>query len=95
MIALTGIPPAGPREPGAELLLEGRAAPFIVPAIEGRDVLLEDLAGGAMDILLDLPATAEDLAVAEEMLMPEVFTEELRELSCLVGDLLGDWQSQL
>ena len=43
-----------------------------------------------MDILLGLPATAEDFADEEEMLMPEVFTEELRELSCLVGDLLGD-----
>lgn len=43
-----------------------------------------------MDILLGLAATAEDLAVAEELLMPEVFTEELRELCCVVADLLGD-----
>ena len=85
-----GITPADPRDPGAELLIEGRTAPFIVPMIEGRGALLEDIGGGAMDILLGLPATAEDLADEEEMLMPEVFTEELRELSCLVGDLLGD-----
>ena len=58
--------------------------------IEGRDALLEDIGGGAMDILLGLAATAEDLAVAEELLMPEVFTEELRELCCVVADLLGD-----
>ena len=90
MIALTGISPAGPREPRAELLLEGRTAPFIVPTIEGRDALLEAIEGGAMEALLGLPVTAEDLAVAEEVLMPKVFTEELRELSCLVGDLLGD-----
>lgn len=64
--------------------------PFILPTIEGRETLPEDIEGGAMDILLGLPADTEGFASIEEVLVPDALPEEVREPSCLVGDLLGD-----
>ena len=66
------------------------ADPFIVPLIEGREVL----GGGAIEVRGPFNGGTVDflLAPAGVLVLVEL-PEEVVELSCFVGDLLGDWQA--
>lgn len=68
-------------------MLEVLAEPFIVPAMDGSDALEVGNVGGAMESRLVL---VEGLGVREGEVDWEVLPDEPVELSCFVGDLLGD-----
>jgi len=65
-------------------VLEGRAEPFMVPAIEGRD-------GGAIDVRGPLVgSSAEFRKLPAGVFVLRVLPGDAVEPSCFVGDLLGD-----
>lgn len=68
-------------------MLEVLAEPFIVPAMDGSGALEVGKMVGAMESRLVL---VEGLGVREGELDWEVLPDEPVELSCFVGDLLGD-----
>ena len=82
---------AVPRKPGVVSLLEVLAEPFNVLAIEGRDVFGADSAGGTMEVRLVFWPAADGLGVLEGVELCEALTDDPVELSCFVGDLLGDY----
>lgn len=66
-------------------MLEGRAGPFTVPAIEG-------LGGGAIEVRGPLTGGSIDFrTLLDGVFVLEVLPDEAVEPSCLVGDLLGDY----
>lgn len=70
-------------------MLEGLAVPLIVPAIEGR----EALEGGAIDVRGPLEGGNIDFrAVLDGVFARVELLDEAVEPSCLVGDLLGDFE---
>ena len=71
-----------------------RANPFIVPAIDCRDVLeLDEKAGGAMDPRSGLVVVIEGFLIGGGgIVWGSELCDELVEPNCLVGDLLGDCQ---
>lgn len=79
------------RDNDEDAWLEGFAEPFMVPAIEGRGAL----GGGPIEVRL--VGGSIDLRVAfGAVLVPGVdWLERVDELCCFVGDLFGDWTSQL
>ena len=67
------------------------AEPFIVPAIEGRGAL----GGGPIEVRF-VGGSIDLRVVFGAVLVPGVdLLERVDELSCLVGDLFGDWIGQL
>ena len=83
----------GPRDI-AEFWLVDFDNPFIVPIIEGRGALeLEGSGdGGAMDIRFGLEGGSRDFRpVLEGVPFLEEVPDDAVEPSCLVGDLLGDF----
>jgi len=67
----------------------------MVPAIDGRDGLRGCNVGGAIESRLVLLPTVDGLGVLEGVVAWEVLPDEPVELSCFVGDLLGDCPCQL
>ena len=82
---------AVPRKPGAVPLLEVLAEPFNVPAIDGRDDFDAGSAAGAMESRLVFWPAADGLGVFEGVELCEALADDPVELSCFVGDLLGDY----
>ena len=85
---------AVPRKPGAALLLEVLAEPFNVLAIDGRDDFGAGGAGsaaGAMESRLVFWPAADGFGVLEGVELCEALADDPVELSCFVGDLLGDY----
>ncbi len=76
-------------------LLEVLAEPFIVPAMDGSGALEVGNVGGAMESRLDLLPAVDGLGVLGGEVDWEVLPDEPVELSCFVGDLLGDCPYQL
>lgn len=76
-------------------MLEVLAEPFIVPAMDGSGALEVGNVGGAMESRLDLLPAVDGLGVLGGEVDWEVLPDEPVELSCFVGDLLGDCPYQL
>ena len=76
-------------------MLEVLAEPFIVPAMDGSGALEVGNVGGAMESRLDLLPAVDGLGVLGGEVDWEVLPDEPVELSCFVGDLLGDCPCQL
>lgn len=76
-------------------LLEVLAEPFIVPAMDGSGALEVGNVGGAMASRLVLLPAVDGLGVLGGEVDWEVLPDEPVELSCFVGDLLGDCPYQL
>ena len=81
-----------PRSKVEEWLDESFADPFIVPAREGRGAR----GGGAIDVRAPLAGGKIDfLEDPKGVFVLVELPEEAVELSCFVGDLLGDWNCEL
>lgn len=79
------------RDNDEDVWVEGFTEPFMVPAIEGRGAL----GGGPIEVRL-VGGSIDLRVVFGAVLVPGVdWLEGVDELSCFVGDLFGDWTSQL
>ncbi len=76
-----------------DVWLEALAKPFVVPAMDCRDVLgFEEKVGGPMDVRGALVAVVDVLfAVGGAILRDVELLDEVLDPSCFVGDLLGDF----
>lgn len=83
----------GARDEAVDICPGTLAAPFEVPTIDWRDDLglAESAEGGPIEGRLARLVAADRFCVAEVVVLGDVaFLDEDIELSCLVGDLLGD-----
>lgn len=79
------------RDNDEDVWVEGFAEPFMVPAIEGRGAL----GGGPIEVRL-VGESIDLRVIFGAVLVPGVdWLERVDELCCFVGDLFGDWNSQL
>lgn len=76
----------GPRDIDGDVWPDGLAEPFMVPAIE----VCSALEGGPMEVRF-VGGSTDFRTVVGAVVVPRVdLPEEVNELSCLVGDLVGD-----